>query len=261
MTLDCVKILLDGYLDRYHRKSFIEGDPICIPHRYQKLQDIEIAGFWVAMLAWGQRGTIIKKADELMLLMDNAPHDFILHHKEKDRKAFLPFKHRTFQTTDTLYFLAFLQEHYRQFHSLETAFTQTLLPGDATTENALTGFHRYFFSLPYAPDRTRKHVATPEINSSCKRLNMFLRWMVRKDIRGVDFGLWQNISPAQLMIPLDVHVARVATDLGLLKRTQRDWKAVVELTNQLRQFDPADPVKYDFALFGHGVLEKKSGIL
>ncbi|MFT4665618.1 MAG: hypothetical protein ACI8YQ_002346 [Polaribacter sp.] len=261
MKLQRVKNILDEYAHQYNKVQFIEDDPISIPHRYKKLQDIEISGFWVAMLAWGQRVTIINKANELMELMDNAPHDFIVNHQEKDRKAFLQFKHRTFQATDTLYFLEFLQEHYKNHESLESAFTKKLLPTDTTTENALIGFHDYFFSLPDFPNRTRKHVATPARKSSCKRLNMFLRWMVRKDKRKVDFGLWTNIKSAQLMIPLDVHVARVATSLGILKRQQRDWRAVIELTNVLREFDPKDPVKYDFALFGHGVLEKKNGIL
>jgi len=261
MKLERIKILLDEYVDLYNQPQFIEDDPICIPHQFQKLQDIEISGFWVAMLAWGQRVTIINKAKELMELMDNAPHDFIVNHQEKDRKAFLQFKHRTFQPTDTLYFLAFLQEHYQNNESLESAFTKQLSSTDTTTENALIGFQNYFFSLPDFPTRTQKHIATPARKSSCKRLNMFLRWMVRKDKRKVDFGLWKKISPAQLMIPLDVHVARVATSLGILKRQQRDWKAVVELTEVLRSFDPKDPVKYDFALFGHGVLEKKNGIL
>ena len=261
MKLNRIKILLDEYVDRYNKSDFIANDPILIPHRFKKLQDIEIAGFWVAMLAWGQRVTIINKAEELMALMDNAPHDFIVNHKEKDRKAFLGFKHRTFQATDTLYFLEFLQNHYKKHNSLETAFTQNFDSTNLTTEKALIDFQEYFFSLPNAPQRTRKHVATPARKSSCKRLNMFLRWMVRKDDRNIDFGLWKKISPSQLMIPLDVHVARVAAALGLLKRKQRDWSAVVELTTALRQFDANDPVKYDFALFGHGVLEKQNGIL
>ena len=213
-------------------------------------------GFWVAMLAWGQRKTIINKARELIHLMDGVPHDFVLHHREKDRKRFLSFKHRTFQVTDTLYFLEFLQHYYRQKQSLEDAFARFLAPEDTDTERALAGFHQLFFSLPNAPQRTRKHIPTPERRSSCKRLNMFLRWMVRQDDRGVDFGLWKRIRPDQLLIPLDVHVDRVARRLGLLERKQTDWRAVQELTGRLRLIDPKDPVKYDFALFGMGVLEK-----
>jgi uncharacterized protein (TIGR02757 family) len=251
-----IKKMLDAYVNQYNRPAFIAEDPICIPHQFTKKQDIEIMGFWVAMLAWGQRKTIINKAHELIHLMDGAPHDFILHHQETDRKKFLSFKHRTFQTTDTIYFLAFLQDFYRQEDSLEKAFSQFISPEDIDTEKALTGFHQLFFSLPDAPQRTRKHVSTPERRSSCKRLNMFLRWMVRQDERGVDFGLWKEIRPDQLLIPLDVHVDRVARRLGLLERKQTDWKAVQELMVNLRKFDAKDPVKYDFALFGMGVLEK-----
>jgi uncharacterized protein (TIGR02757 family) len=249
------KKFLDNCVDRYNRPAFIEQDPISIPHRFSKLQDIEITGFWVAMLAWGQRVTIINKANELIERMDGAPYDFIMHHREEDRRPFLDFKHRTFQPTDTLYFLEFFQQYYRQHDSLEDAFTRFLPDGAPDTEPALAGFHELFFSLPAAPRRTRKHVATPERKSTCKRLNMFLRWMVRRDDRGVDFGLWRRISPAQLLMPLDVHVDRVARRYGLLQRKQTDWKSVLELTDALRRYDPQDPVKYDFALFGLGVLQ------
>ena len=247
---------LDKYADLYNQPSFIELDPISIPHQYQRLQDIEITGFWTAMLAWGQRKTIINKSNELFSYMDNAPYDFVLHHQEQDRKALLKFKHRTFQPTDTLYFLEFLQNYYRENTSLETAFARHMRDTDETVEAALRGFHELFFSLPNAPQRTRKHLATPARKSSCKRLNMFLRWMVRKDGRGVDFGLWNKIKPNQLLMPLDVHVDRVARRLGLLQRKATDWLAVLELTENLRAFKPNDPVKYDFALFGIGVLEK-----
>lgn len=249
--------LLDAAVQRYNRPEFIATDPISIPHLFGRLQDREITGFWTATLAWGQRKTIIQNARRLIELMDGAPHDFILNHEEKDRERFLNFKHRTFQATDTLYFLEFFQNFYQKNNSLETAFARHLKPEDTTTENALRGFHRDFFDHPWAPQRTRKHVATPERNSSCKRLNMFLRWMVRRDQAGVDFGQWQRIRPDQLLIPLDVHVERVARRLGLLQRKQTDWKAVLELTEALRAFDPTDPVKYDFALFGLGVLEGK----
>lgn len=247
---------LDQAVDTFNQPDFIPADPISIPHRFSTLQDREITGFWVAMLAWGQRTTIINKANELVDLMDGAPYEFILQHEEKDRARFLDFKHRTFQATDTLYFLEFLQQHYRQHESLEAAFARHLQPEDETVEHALRGFHEYFFSLPDAPQRTRKHVATPARKSRCKRLNMFLRWMVRQDDQGVDFGCWTDIKPAQLLMPLDVHVERVARHFGLLTRKQADWQAVLELTANLRQFDPQDPVKYDFALFGMGVLDK-----
>lgn len=252
-----IKDLLDAAVVQYNRPDFIESDPISIPHRFSRLQDREIMGFWAAMLAWGQRKTIIQSANTLARLMDYAPYDFICNHEEQDRARFLSFKHRTFQATDTLWFLTFLQDFYRRHNSLEIAFARHLQDGDATVEKALIGFHRDFFNLPYAPDRTRKHVSTPEKGSTCKRLNMFLRWMVRRDEAGVDFGLWQTIRPDQLLIPLDVHVDRVARRLGLLERKQTDWQAVLELTATLRTFDARDPVKYDFALFGLGVLEQQ----
>ncbi len=251
-----LKAFLDEKVAAYNTPGFIKDDPISIPHQFSRLQDIEIMGFWVAMLAWGQRKTIINKANELIQLMDGQPYDFILNHQESDRQAFLNFKHRTFNTTDTLYFLDFFQRYYREFDSLETAFLRGLQPNDQDTKGALIAFHDFFFNHPNAPHRTRKHIATPARKSSCKRLNMFLRWMVRQDNCGVDFGLWRGIRPDQLMMPLDVHVERWARRLGLLNRQQRDWRAVEELTSQLRQFDPVDPVKYDFALFGLGVLER-----
>ncbi|MBC7775647.1 MAG: TIGR02757 family protein [Phycisphaerae bacterium] len=250
-----LKDRLDAAAARYNRPDFIAADPISIPHRFAKLQDREIMAFWAATLAWGQRKTIIQSANRLAELMDNAPHDFMLNHLEQDRAHFESFKHRTFQATDTLWFLEFFQNYYQKNASLEMAFSQHLSADDLTVENALRGFHDLFFDHPYAPERTRKHVATPARGSTCKRLNMFLRWMVRKDEAGVDFGVWQKISPAQLLIPLDVHVERVARHLGLLQRKQTDWQSVLELTDHLRTFDPADPVKYDFALFGMGVLE------
>jgi uncharacterized protein (TIGR02757 family) len=249
-----LKDFLDKMSDHYNGPDFIEKDPVSIPHQFTKLQDIEIIGFWVAMLAWGQRVTIINNARRLIDLMDGAPHDFILQHEEKDRARFSDFKHRTFQYTDTLYFLEFFQWYYRNHHSLESAFSRHLLPESETVEPALKGFHDLFFSLEHAPKRTRKHIATPARNSTCKRLNMFLRWMVRQDDHGVDFGLWQQIRPRQLLMPLDVHVDRVARKYGLIERKQTDWRTVLELTEKLRAFDPEDPVKYDFALFGLGVL-------
>jgi len=257
MNASQLKIYLNQCVEQFNRPAFIEDDPISIPHQFSQLQDIEIMGFWVSMLAWGQRKTIINKAHELIELMDGAPHDFILNHEEKDRARFANFKHRTFQYTDTLYFLHFFQYYYRQAPSLEQAFSKYLEAGAEHVGPALIGFHDDFFALEDAPRRTRKHIATPARKSSCKRLNMFLRWMVRKDDKGVDFGLWNSISPRQLLMPLDVHVDRVARQFGLLKRKQRDWQAVLELTDSLRAFDPEDPVKYDFALFGMGVLEKK----
>lgn len=218
--------------------------------------------FWTATLAWGQRKSIINSASRLAELMDNAPLDFIKNHQEIDRARFLEFKHRTFQATDTLWFLEFFQRFYRQNESLEWAFSRHLSPDSPTIEPALVGFHDSFFDDEFAPERTRKHVATPRRGSTCKRLNMFLRWMVRRDPDkvGVDFGLWQDIRPGQLLIPLDVHVERVARRMGLLTRSKTDWLAVLELTENLRFFDENDPVRYDFALFGMGVLESKQAI-
>lgn len=249
-----LKVFLDEMADHYNGPDFIEKDPVSIPHQFTRLQDIEIIGFWVAMLAWGQRVTIINNARRLIDLMDGAPHDFILQHEEKDRARFSDFKHRTFQYTDTLYFLEFFQWYYRKHDSLEAAFSRHLSTESETVEPALKGFHDLFFSLEHAPQRTRKHIATPARNSTCKRLNMFLRWMVRQDDRGVDFGLWKQIRPRQLLMPLDVHVDRVARKYGLIERKQTDWRTVLELTEKLRAFDAEDPVKYDFALFGLGVL-------
>jgi uncharacterized protein (TIGR02757 family) len=256
MTNQDLKGFLDDCVERFNRPSFIEGDPICVPHRFTKLQDVEITAFWTAMLAWGQRKTIISKANELFALMDDAPHDFVVNHSERERERFLRFVHRTFQATDTLYFLEFFQQFYKKNASLEAAFLLKMTAQASHTELGLVGFREQFFSLPDAPERTRKHLPSPVTKSTCKRINMFLRWMVRDDGRGVDFGLWNHIRPSQLLVPLDVHVERHARRFGLLTRPQTDWLAVLELTEALRQFDPDDPVKYDFALFGLGALDK-----
>ncbi len=249
---------LNSKVDLYNQPSFIKDDPISIPHLFSKKQDKEIAGFFAAIFAWGNRTTIINKSKELLQLMDNDPHAFCLHHSDKDLKKLLGFKHRTFNTTDLLYFISFFKMHYSKHDSLETAFTKWMNKKDETVEDGLKGFYHYFFSLPDIPERTRKHIASPEKNSSCKRLNMYLRWMVRSDDKGVDIGIWKNISPAQLICPVDVHVARVAKELKLLQRQPVDWQAALELTAFLRTLDKADPVKYDFALFGTGVMENKS---
>ncbi len=241
---------LRSYVIRYNNPAFIEGDPISVPHRFQSLQDREITGFWTAMLSWGQRKTIINKAIELFELMDNAPYDFIVNHEEKDRLRFAEFKHRTFQYTDTLYFLEFLQQYYRRHDSLEEAFVRHIRREDPQIKDALTGFHTSFFSLESAPQRTRKHVATPVRGSTCKRLNMFLRWMVRSDSAGVDFGMWKKIHPAWLMIPLDVHVERTARQLGMLTVKSRNWSTVEEITRFCREIFPLDPAVCDYALFG-----------
>lgn len=250
-----LKSFLDRKVEQYNQPFFIKDDPIAIPNLFSRKQDIEIAGFFAAIFAWGQRVTIINKCKELLLLMDNAPYQFILQHEEKDLKKLQHFKHRTFQAADLFYFIDFLQQHYSRNKSLENAFAGGINNKDVNVENGLNRFRKYFFSFPHEK-RTEKHIASPETGSSCKRLNMFLRWMVRSDNRGVDFGIWKNISPSQLICPLDVHVARVARSLGILKRKQNDWQAAIELTEYLRTLDKHDPVKYDFALFGLGVMEK-----
>ena len=239
----------------YNRPAFIADDPICIPHLFTKKQDIEIAGLFAAVFAWGNRTTIISKSRELMERMDMAPHAFITQHTVSDLKRLEGFKHRTFMADDVFYFIEFLHHHYAQSHSLESAFTQGMDKKDATIEKALIGFKKYFFSLEHLR-RTQKHISSPEQNSSCKRLCMYLRWMVRQDKTGVDFGIWKNIKPSQLVCPIDLHVARVAKRFGLMQRKLPDWQAALELTEHLRNFDKTDPVKYDFALFGLGVIEK-----
>ena len=256
MNKSALKLYLDKKVDEYDRPSYIYSDPVCIPHLFSKKQDIEIAGFFAAIFAWGNRTTIIQKSKELMQLMEMQPYQFCLDHEKKDLQRFYGFKHRTFNTTDLLYFIGFLKFHYSKKKSLEQAFTNGMNKEDKTIENALTGFHEYFFSLKHVPARTKKHIATPEKNSTCKRLNMFLRWMVRNDGKGIDFGIWKNISASQLICPIDVHVGRVARHFKLLERKQTDWQAALELTNNLRTLDKDDPIKYDFALFGLGVVEK-----
>jgi uncharacterized protein (TIGR02757 family) len=238
---------------QYNHASFIVDDPISVPHRFSKLQDIEIAGFFAAIMAWGQRKTIINKANELMGLMDDAPFDFIRHHTEHDRKRFISFKHRTLQPDDILFLVEVLQQYYHRHESLEDAFAMHIIADDEDVYNGLAGFYTMVFDQAYVLERTRKHIATPVRKSSCKRLNMFLRWMVRSDTQGVDFGLWKKISPSQLIIPLDLHVGNVARHLKLLDRPVNDWQAAKALTVMLKRFDPDDPVRYDFALFGAGI--------
>lgn len=251
-----LKDFLDEKVLLYNREDFIALDPVSIPHQFSKKQDIEISGFFAATLAWGQRITIIKKCRELMAMMDDAPHDFMLHHTENDLKPFIHFKHRTFNDIDTLYFISFFSRFYRNHDSLEEAFTQGWTGEENEMEGLLVRFQELFFADPDAPQRTKKHVATPKRKSACKRINMFLRWMVRKDDQGVDFGIWNTIGSNQLVCPCDVHVDRVARKLGLIQRKQTDWRTAMELTERLREFDAQDPVKYDFALFGLGVEEK-----
>lgn len=273
-----LKNFLDLKVEQYNRPVFIEQDPICIPHLFTKKQDIEIAGFFASILAWGQRKTIINKCKELLFRMDNEPYEFVLNHTDDDLKRLLNFKHRTFNDTDLLYFISFFKHHYNKYDSLEKAFLPSIelinpdyMQSEAdygndyaspvcyannlnfTIENALNHFRAYFFSLEDFPSRTKKHISSPLQKSTCKRLNMFLRWMVRADNKGVDFGLWNILKPKDLICPCDVHVDRVGRLLGLITRKQTDWATAIELTKKLKQFDFNDPVKYDFALFGLGV--------
>ncbi|MCX6212286.1 MAG: TIGR02757 family protein [Bacteroidetes bacterium] len=255
---DDIHQLLDQKVKQYNHIEFIEKDPVCIPHLFTKQQDIEIAGFFAAIFAWGNRITIINKSKELLERMDNAPFAFCTQHQDKDLKKLLGFAHRTFNDTDLLYCIEFFKQHYSKNKSLETAFFKNISSKNElnAVEKALIHFQYYFFSLEEAPARTKKHIASPLTGSTCKRLNMFLRWMVRKDKQGVDFGIWNSISPAALIMPIDVHVARVSRALGILHRPQTDWQTAIELTNYCRTLDAKDPVKYDFALFSLGVIEK-----
>ncbi len=250
-----LKEFLDEKTVIYNSPSFIQDDPISIPHRFSLKQDVEIAGFLTATIAWGQRPVILKNASSLLLRMDNDPYAFIMNFSKNDLSPFLNFVHRTFNGTDCSFFLKSLQNIYRNNGSLESLFTtsfNTLLHKDY--RESINNLRKIFFSLPH-PARSGKHFANPEEGSAAKRINMFLRWMIRKDASGVDFGIW-NLNPALLTCPLDVHSGRVARKLNLLKRKQNDWTAAAELTNSLKKFDKEDPVKYDFALFGLGVFEK-----
>jgi uncharacterized protein (TIGR02757 family) len=251
---DVLYNLLESKYKEYNKFAFIENDPVCIPHRFSKQEDVEIMGFIAAVLAWGQRKTIINKCNELIERMDSAPHQFITQHQETDLQQLEGFVHRTFNDTDLLYFIYVLKEMYTQYVSMEEVFLKGMSKKSANIEGGLIAFRNYFFSFEH-PHRTRKHISSPETKSACKRLNMFLRWMVRKDKKGVDFGIWTKIQPSQLICPCDVHVDRIARQLGLITRTQVDWQTAVELTENLKEFDPKDPVKYDFALFGMGVME------
>jgi uncharacterized protein (TIGR02757 family) len=256
VNYDELREFLNTKVEFYNRPEFIAFDPISIPHQYTKKQDIEIAGFFAATLAWGQRVTIINKCKELLAMMDNTPHDFLIHHTLSDLKPFETFKHRTFNATDALYFIESLSTYYKKNESLESAFIGKQIANQQfPIEAGLINFHNTFFSLPDYPQRTIKHVSTPTRKSACKRLCMYLRWMVRQDDKEVDFGIWKKISPSQLVCPCDVHVERVARKLKLIKGKGMNWQTALELTTNLRKLDPMDPVKYDFALFGLGISE------
>lgn len=248
-----IKFLLDNRLQLYNRFDFIDSDPIQIPHRFSKKEDIEIAGFLTATISWGQRKSIIKNANRLMDLMDNAPFDFVLNAESSDLKSINGFVHRTFNGDDCLCFLQSLKNIYCEHNGLEAVFSNGF-NSENTVFGSLKYFREVFLSIPHSSHVT-KHISDVTSNSAAKRLNMFLRWMVRSDDAGVDFGLWKNIPSSALMLPLDVHTGDVGRAYHLLTRKQNDWKAVEEITAVLRQFDPIDPVKYDYALFGMGVYE------
>ncbi|MCB8994241.1 MAG: TIGR02757 family protein [Bacteroidales bacterium] len=248
-----IKPFLETYVDYFNQPSFIASDPIQVPHSLSKSEDIEIAGFLTATLAWGQRPVMIRNAFALIDSMPDGPFQFLMEADEDDLMFFNSFTHRTFNGTDCIFFLTSLQNIYRNHGGLKEVFEQGFhdtgnIPG------AIMHFRNVFFNIPF-PSRSLKHIADVQNNAAGKRINMFLRWMVRKDTKGVDFGLW-DIPASSLYIPLDLHSGKVARELGLLKRSQNDWKAVRELTFRLREFDPADPVKYDFALYGLSALGK-----
>ena len=246
--------LLEEKATFYNNPEFIETDPISIPHRFTKKEDIEISGFLAATMAWGQRITIINKSSELMCRMDNAPFDFVINASEKEIGTLSTFVHRTFQGEDCMNFIQGLQYIYKYHGGPETVFSAGYIQNQSIKES-LMRFREVFFSFEHL-HRTRKHIPDPQKGSAAKRINMFLRWMVRNDGKGVDFGIWKNFKTSDLLCPLDLHSGNVARKLGLLDRKNNDWQAVEELTSNLRTFDPLDPVKYDFALFGTGVNEK-----
>lgn len=247
-----LKDFLDEKVHLYNHPNFIESDPIQIPHLYSLKEDMEIAGFLSATIAWGNRKMIITNAKKMMELMGNSPYDFVMNHQEHHLEGLENFVHRTFNSTDFQFFVRSLQHIYKSHQGLEAVFSTHRSAADL--QPTISAFKKVFFEIPHL-SRTEKHISDPMNNSAAKRINMFLRWMVRQDTNGVDLGIWKSISPAQLSCPLDVHSGNVARKLGLLSRKQNDGKALAELDSNLRKFDPKDPVKYDFALFGLGVFE------
>ena len=246
-----LKEFLDYKANQYEIIDFITSDPIQIPHRFRQKEDVEIAGFLTASIAWGNRLSILKSANKMMALMDNAPYDFIINHKKRDLSIFEGFVHRTFNATDLTFFVRSLQNIYKNHQGLENVFSSN----NPSLQDTIHDFKSIFFEIDH-PQRTLKHVSDPLKGSAAKRLNMFMRWMVRSNTKGVDFGIWKQHSPAQLSIPLDVHTGNIARKLNLIQRKQNDFKTLKELDKKLRKFDPVDPVKYDYALFGLGVFEK-----
>ena len=247
-----LKDFLNSKVEQYNKPKFIESDPIQIPHEFTRKEDIEIAAFLTATIAWGNTKSIINNAKRLMELLDKSPYDFIMNHEETDLDTLQPFVHRTFNGDDAIQFIKCLQNIYLNHNGLEAVFAKH--EESLSLQNAISQFKSVFFEIEHLP-RTQKHISDPLKNSAAKRINMFLRWMVRTDNSGVDFGIWKSLSPSQLSCPLDVHSGNVARKLGLLNRSQNDGKALSELDSALRKLDPNDPVKYDFALFGLGVFE------
>ena len=253
MTQTELKEFLDAKVVQYNNPKFLESDPLQVPHRFSKKEDIEISAFLTATIAWGNRKSIINNADRMMKLFDDSPHDFIVNHTQANLENLSPFVHRTFNNEDLTYFAKALQNIYKNHGGLEAVFIKN--SEKDSMQPAISAFKKTFFELPHRP-RTTRHISDPLKGSAAKRINMFLRWMVRDNTTSVDFGIWKTLSPAQLSCPLDVHSGNIARKLKLLKRKQNDAKAVAELDGNLRKLDPLDPVKYDFALFGLGVFEK-----
>lgn len=247
-----IKSFLDKKVELYNQSYFIENDPIQIPHLFSKKEDIEIAGFLTSLLTWGKRQIIIKTAKYLMQIMDNSPYDFIKNHTDLDMKYFKKFKYRTITAEDMIFFIQSLKKIYNLYDGLESLFYIQLQ--EINTQYAIKRFRKIFFSLNHKK-RTEKHIANPDQGSACKKLNMYLRWMIRKDNNGVDLGIWNSISMSKLSCPLDIHSTRVAHKLGLISKKKYNIQSVLEIDNVLREFDKEDPVKYDFALFGLGIFE------
>ena len=247
-----LKSFLDEKVIQYNNLKFIDSDPIQVPHQFSKKEDIEISGFLTATIAWGNRKSIITNAKRMMHLLDHSPYDFIMNHQETDLVALLPFVHRTFNGEDFIQFVQSLKHIYTHHNGLESVFLKHAEKD--SLQNSIHNLKTHFFEIEHLP-RTQKHISDPLKNSAAKRINMMLRWFVRKDNAGVDFGIWKSLSPSQLSCPLDVHSGNVARKLGLLHRKQNDAKALMELDLSLRKLNKQDPVKYDFALFGLGVFE------
>jgi len=252
-SLADLKSFLDEKVLKYNQPFFIEPDPIQVPKNFSGKENIEIAAFLTATISWGNRPSIIKNATKLMGLMDNEPYDFVLNASSSELNRLDHFVHRTFNGNDCIYFIKSLKNIYKNHNGLQSVF-ETGYQKENEVKSALTEFYKIFFEI--SGERSRKHISNVEKGASAKRLNMFLRWLVRNDKSKVDFGLWKGIPQSALLLPLDVHTGNVARKLGLLQRKSNDWKAVEEITQTLREFDAADPIKYDFALFGLGVFEK-----